>query len=541
MSQPYDQARAGAVPPGVIRAAIALSMLALLIPILWVRVPPVLDYPNHWARLWLLAGGMDRPPLDAIYTTDWSAAWSNIGIDLLAVTLGRVIGADVLAPLLLAAATILPPLSAAVLNRSLFGGWHWWHAGFAVLAWNATLVTGLLNFQIGLGLALLAAAADSRLAYRGVAMRGAVRAAVGLGLAVMHVFAACFYVALLGALALGRGATAGGLLRAPLAAGRDAVLAALPAGLVLIALIVLAPATPGLGAPAEANPIWDAYSFVGKSVALSSAFRTYEAPLDFGFLVALWVAARIASAGAVIRTHGGLMILVPALLLVAVVMPPALGGTLLLDWRFPVMALLAFAAGVRPEAKSARWAGIATALMLGLALARTGWITQVWVMREPDAMAVQRALSHVPPGAAVLPAVARFDGRAAHPVGRHISDMATSWHLPVLGIPGRQVFVPTLFTARGKQPVRVRAPWHEIANGESQPVLLDFLEDFPEGPFWDHWFGYARPWRTRFDYLLVMNADMTGAELGALERLPLILIADEGFARLYRVRRATGD
>lgn len=115
-------------------ACFVLAFAALAVPVALVRMPPLLDYPNHFARIWLLAGGMDDPPLSSIYVTDWSGASTNIGVDLLAATVGRLIGGETLAELLLASALILPPLGAALLNRAVFGGWHWWQVGFALLA-----------------------------------------------------------------------------------------------------------------------------------------------------------------------------------------------------------------------------------------------------------------------------------------------------------------------------------------------------------------------------------------------------------------------
>src|SRR5438105_9966863 len=42
-------------------AAITLS------PVLWVRIPPLIDYPNHLARMWILVHGAEIPELAANY------------------------------------------------------------------------------------------------------------------------------------------------------------------------------------------------------------------------------------------------------------------------------------------------------------------------------------------------------------------------------------------------------------------------------------------------------------------------------------------
>ncbi|MGO7800727.1 hypothetical protein ACC710_38080, partial [Rhizobium ruizarguesonis] len=46
--------------------------------------PPILDYPNHYARIWLLSGGIGDQPFPEIYAVDWNRTFTNVGIDVLA-------------------------------------------------------------------------------------------------------------------------------------------------------------------------------------------------------------------------------------------------------------------------------------------------------------------------------------------------------------------------------------------------------------------------------------------------------------------------
>ena len=45
--------------------------LALVAPFFAVDVPPVLDYPNHLARLYVLAFGASDPVLRTMYAPHW--------------------------------------------------------------------------------------------------------------------------------------------------------------------------------------------------------------------------------------------------------------------------------------------------------------------------------------------------------------------------------------------------------------------------------------------------------------------------------------
>ncbi len=520
-------------------ACIVLALGTLVLPVALTHMPPMLDYPNHFARMWLLAGGVGQAPLDGIYGVDWSAASTNIGIDLLATTLGRLVGGWVLAPLLLGAAVLLPPLGAVLLNRAVFGGWHWWQAGFAVLAWNSTLLAGFLNFQIGLGLALLAAALDPA-ALRQAGPLGAVplRMGLGAGLLVFHPFAAGLYGVLLAGLAFGAEfRPPGGRMGFGRHVWRAAVTAGLGVGLPVACFLLLAPTLPGGHAPAGIYDLWDGFTPVQKAVTLLSAIVTYDLRLDIVAVLLLWAAALLAASGPLLRCHAGLLFSALGLVVLAVFVPSTLGGTGFVDLRFPIMAILTAAACLRPNLRSAR-AGqvLAVALML-LALARTSWIAGIWRERQADVAAVETVLALVPAGAAVLPVEHTGMNGATLPRGRVLAiGLPSYWHLASLAVPLRHAFVPTLFTAPGKQPLRVLPPWAEISVLEGMPAPVHYLHAFVPSPQISYMIGYMAHWRERFDYMLVLNADVPDEDDEA--SVPgLELLADHGFARLYRILR----
>lgn len=519
-------------------ACIVLALGSLVLPVALTHMPPLLDYPNHLARIWLLAGGAGQAPLDRIYAVDWSGASTNVGIDLLAATLGHLVGGWTLASLLLAAAVLLPPLGAVLLNRAVFGGWHWWQAGFAVLAWNSTLLAGFLNFQIGLGLALLAAAVDPA-AVRRIGSLGAVPVRMGLGAAllVFHPFAAVLYGVLLAGLAFGaeRGRPEG----VPL--GRRAWQAAAAVGLSVGApvtcLLLLAPTLPGGHAPAGVYDLWAGFTFANKATTLLSAVATYDLRLDIPVALLLWVAVRLAAPSSLLRCHAGLMFGALGLVALAVLVPSTLGGTAFVDWRFSIMAVLTAAAALRPSLRSARAGQAMAVALMSLALGRTGWIASIWQGRQADVAAVEGVLAFVPAGAAVLPVDHTGTSGARSPSGSTLAaGLPFYWHLPSLAVPLRHAFVPTLFAAPGKQPLRVLAPWAEISVLEGVPAPVHYLHAFVPSPQMSYMVGYMAHWRERFDYVLVLNAQAPNAD-DETSVTGLELLADRGFARIYRILR----
>lgn len=518
---------------------IVLALGALVLPVALTHMPPLLDYPNHLARIWLLAGGADHAPLDAMYAADWSGASTNIGIDVIAATLGRLISGWMLAPLLLAAAVLLPPLGAVLLNRAVFGGWHWWQAGFAVLAWNSTLLAGFLNFQIGLGLALIGAAMDPAIVRRAGPL-GAMPLRMGLAavLLVVHPFAAGFYGVLLAGLAFGGGP----VLRNPAApfwrrAGQAIGTAALSVGLPVACFLLLVPTLPGTHAPAGVYDNWFGYSLSNKLATFLTGFTTYDLRFDALAMLLLMLASRITAADPMLQRHAGLLLASLGLILLALLCPGTLGGTAFLDWRFPIMAVLTAAAALRPAVRTRRAGHVMAVALMLLATGRTGWIAFIWQERQADVVAVEQVLAFVPSGAAVLPVEHNRMDNINPPVGRMLAvGLPTQWHLPSLAVPLRHAFMPTLFTAPGKQPLRVLPPWNDISVLEGMAAPVQYLHHFTPNLRPVYQFGFMAHWRERFDYVLVINAqEPDGDDEASLPELELL--ADRGFARIYRILR----
>ena len=270
---------------------VGAGLLSLLLPSLVVGIPPAADYANHLARMWLIAGGAEEGPLAAFYAVEWSRTWTNVAVDLAAATVGRLVGVERLGPVLLALSFVLPPLGAVLLNRRLFQGWHWWQVLFAGFGWCATALLGFMNFQMGLGVALIGAALDGALERRGrwTAISG--RAAIGAVLVVFHPFDVLFYAALLGGLALGRERVTRSPPRELRRVLRAAATAA-PALTVLVISLLLTPSPPGSEVDALEPVLWHPFSM--RLVILMETFISYGPLFDFPILIVTGGALAIA-------------------------------------------------------------------------------------------------------------------------------------------------------------------------------------------------------------------------------------------------------
>ena len=542
-----DGRTARTTPTRLASVALLASLAALLLPVLVAAIPPIDDYPNHLARIWLLAGGASLPPVSEMYRVSWDTL-TNIGIDLLAAGLGGLLPYDAIGRGFIAAAVVLPPLGGVLLWRAVHGGTHWWQLCFGLLAWSAGLLYGFLNFEIGLGLALLAAAADPALTRRGPLTTALGRALLGALLLLVHLFALVFYAALLAGLALGPDLRAllrrDGLLRA---AGSVLVIAATLAVPALL-LVLLAPSLPGDHAGTSLGSILGDFrtnlaEFVAnpryKVSRVVFGVRGYADWMDGLTLAVLGLPVLASLAFRRLAVHAGLLLMVLALVGLYFVIPQYTAGTYGIDVRFALMAALALPCALRPDLPP-RLAGALAAALLTVSLARTAHVGWIWHARQADSAAVARAVASVPPGAAILPLQHRVRRLTGGPPGRFTIVGAPSYaYLPNLALPWRLAFVPTLFSARGKQPVQVLPPRDDLV--EPDGGVLPSVHALTRPATYARDVGDARylnGWRERFDYALVVNADMPDDDGPFTPPPGLALVADEGFAQLYRIDRA---
>ncbi len=535
------------------RAAVFLALATIAVPFLVAGIPPLADYPNHLARLWLHEGGIAREPVSGMYRFAWDTM-TNIGVDLAARMLAPLLGWEVLGRLLATLAGMLPPIGGALLWARLHGRAHWWQIAFGMLAWSMGLLFGFVNFQIGLGFALLAAAADPALSRLGSAGWGhllvaaAGRATLGLVLMLTHVFAFAFYAALLAGIALGaswRGFLAPGA-RLP-ALSRIAV-AVLPLALAAAILALLSPRLPGSQSGGSLAAIWEdvAYGWSDllgtpwrKPAEALSGLRTYHDGLDALTGLALLAPVVVALATRRLRVHAGMMAATLGLAVLYVLVPSGLLGTAVVDARFAMMATLTLTVALRPDVPAALGRMLRAGL-LAVCLLRTGAIAWIWHARQADVASVARALEPVPPGAAVMP-LKHDSPDETMPLGRVTRLMHTYsfGHLPALALPWRRAFTPMMFSAKGKQPLRVLPPWSEISEPDGGTLGgVALLTDPAEMARTLAEIRYPPLWRERFDFILILNADTRDIH-GPFRPPPgLSLVRDDGFAQLWRIERA---
>jgi hypothetical protein len=501
--------------------------IVLATPFFLVDVPPVLDYPDHLARLFVLTFGSGDPILSTIYAPHWTIV-PNLGIDLVGPPLMRVLPVHVAGKLLLACAAFLPVIGVVCYHRAVFGRVSLWPLMSALVAFNGIFFLGFINFLWGVGLALIAAAAWIRLIDRHPLRAIAVSIPFGIVLFFCHILAVLFFGLLIGArefvgvwrcvpdlrAALQRVATRAGML----------ALVLLPVG-ILYCRSAFAGAPVGL--------VWDEPS--RKLIDLLSPFMTYSQP------VAALTFVGVVGAIIIVWRHSardpGTMMAAIILLAVYVVAPAQMKGGTFIDVRLPTMILLLVFAGLQPSVPG-RIAAVGL-LVAGvtLLLVRTATIAATWFDHRHDLAAFRATIAPLTPGARVLVVTAvpaaTPERLASEPIGRLIPGLfRTDEHMAALMLIERRAFWPFLFADPRQQPIALRAPYAAIAHPLGEPQdFRDLADDKPATPGE----GYLADWPTHFDYVLLLDAGATDAAAFLPNRLAVLTQSD--FAALYQVRR----
>lgn len=507
-------------------AVYAVLTLLALAPLAMVDIPALVDYPNHLARIHVIAGIGTDSALASNYQVVWGAT-PNLAMDLILPPLTRVFSVELLGRLFIAMTMLLLIAGTLVLHRTLHGSIGLWPVAVYLFLYNHLLIMGFLNYLFSVGIALMLFAAWIASARWPAWIRWTLFPPALAALFFAHIFALGIYGVCVGAYEFSR---VWPTLRTEWRSlpRRWAVVAwqFLPAaGLVLATM-------PDSGA---GDFIYG--PFLSKVRAVWSPTLTYIKPIDV--VIFLFVVAVCAGGLATRRLALARAVRLPLCLLTAIaaVIPfwieGAWGITAFMDLRLPLVIALLLVAGLRPGNVSPR---VAVAVICAGAVLMGGRIVDIsseWRKLDRQYAEFRAAARLIEPGAAILPAqkedVPRRDGE------NRFEDVYGN--MPVLAVIDRAAFVPILFTDPDKQPLRASDRRAFLDTGFGAPIEYALLVDAAYGigavqggigmsPFW-------KDWPRHYDYVLTTH-------FGDSENpLPDLLVpAHEGsFFTIYRIVR----
>ncbi len=429
------------LPP---RAA-ALAFLALLavaaLPLFLCDILPLVDYPNHLARMSILARVAQDAILERYYAAQWSAI-PNLAMDALVPPLLGFMPLAAAGKMFVLATFALIAGGPALLHRALTGHWSPWPLLAFLFLYGRLLLWGILNYLFGLGLAFCALAMMAALARRSAALRLIAGTIAALVIYFAHLMAFGVYALML------LGLEAAPFLRAPGTTARRLAIAAATLALPMLAMLA---SGMGGGAILYARP-------VRKLDLLFSTFDLYHRPFDIACFALLLGVLALAFARRWLCFAPALGLPLALLVLAYIAMPTEIAGATGVDRRMPLAIALALCAGTSwgtaaPQLERRLLGG--AALMFALRLAT---VAQSWYASGQEYRPLVAALEALPEGARLAVAA------PAEAVNVQATPLL---HLPVLAAALRDAFVPTIFARAGQQPLALRPPYAALAAATS--------------------------------------------------------------------------
>jgi hypothetical protein len=452
--------------------------IIIVIPFGLVSPMPLSDYPNHVARMHIIAHLADSADLAKYYSVKWEFI-PNLAMDILVPLMIPTLSAEAASLVFAALSMFLLISGVIVLHRKLYGRWSIVpFAGFLFL-YNRHFLWGFLNYLFAVGLGLWLLAAHIHLRHRSATFRIVLFSALAVVLMISHLHAFASYAILVGGYELSLAWR--NRKDHPI---RDLIIAAAQFVLPVILFLKLSSTTDRAGEFKWGSPMDKVYG-------LLDMVNNYSLPLDIATFLIL---AGLVAIGLLTRRfsiHRDLRLPLILLVIVYLALPRLMFASFGADRRLLVMvAMIAVAAmDVRIDRLFMRKAligGIALLFLVRMSVIGVNWVHAKRVY-EP----ILSAIAQLPKGARV--AVICGDNifpYLGNPPLDHVANMA---------VISKDAYLNTLFAEPGKQILHV-------VYGSSTPFAVDPSQTFRMEK---SEVGKANPFPdvplARFDYLLLIN------------------------------------
>jgi len=425
----------------------ALLLGLSAVPLFLTVLPPLLDYPNHLARMSLL------PQLpDAMLRRFYVVAWAplpNLAMDGVIPWLAAVMPLAWAGKLFILLTFALLAGGAAVLHRALFGVWSAWSLLAFLLLYSRLLLWGFTGYLFGCGLALTAFAAWIPLRQRHWSQSIVLGCIFATAIYLAHLLAFGLYAVTVAAYEWGEIWRR----RPPIA---HAVRALAIGGAPFIPALALLARNSSSGRILYANPL-------RKIDLLFSVFDDYSRPFDVACFVLAVLAIGLAFQRRWLRLAPEMALPLIALVIAYLAMPTQLFTAAGADRRIPLMIFLVLVAGsawAAPRHVTERFLAAAGVMFL----LRLGIVAFVWHDSGRLYAELMPGFERLPKGSCLAVA---FDGRGIEVQKTPLTHFAT------LAVVRRDAFVTTIFAYPDQQPIRLTPAAQGLADRLSAQALWD--------------------------------------------------------------------
>ena len=505
-------------------AAIYLALLFIaLIPLGLVSIPPLYDYPNHLARMYILLHGAESEVLQRFYRVNWTPI-PNLAMDLLVPSFAAVMPLDLAGRVFVGLTYMLITSGTAALHYVLHGRITLWPLLVFLFLYNLIFLAGMMNYLFGVGVFLWAFAAWIYLRERSFRLRLSVSSGLALVLYFSHLSALGLYGLTVVGYEFWRWRENTEAYRA-----RDGLAAAVPFLLPAFVFVFLSP----IAGMASYTGYERLPTVIGQKIgALFGVTRSYNLLFDSA---TLWILACIFVFGLIARK----LKVAPAarwplgLFVVAyAVMPSSLFSSAVADLRLTVALAALWVAGTSLSMRGVFWERCLAMGLFAVFVVRIAVVAAHWQSADTVYAEYATAFAEMGEGSRLLPAYAGRPSGLKSWFDPPIAEIAS------LAVITRSAFVPTIFASPRSQPITVVA--------ENRPPR-------PLGPLLFDWIVGKKPrlalhhirstrsanieyvrsnWLT-YDYLLLLNTENSDNPMPSV----LTRVYDGTIFHLYKIRR----
>jgi hypothetical protein len=482
-------------------AVIFLVAGIALVPIWGTPNLPLVDYPNHLARMHILAQDGSSESLNHFYRVDWKIL-PNLAMDFVTPPLARVIGVEAAGKAFLSITFLVILFGVVVLNYSIHGQHSAWPFLSVILLYNQSFLWGFVNYIFGTGIAFLLAAGWIRLRTRKIAWL--VFPVAALALFFLHAVAFGVYLIIVAGYEVGILLDDGFKWREVLRRGGQLVTHALPA------LMILFFASPTGEGAKYTSPFFDQLWL--KISSLPLIISNYDSFVDFKLtFLPLVVFSFFGLVTGAIKINRHMVAPLLFMGFTYIALPKILMSSWYAWDRFMLPLFMIFIAStnwcIRRQSTK-----IVLGCLVGVMFVGRLWVLwSAWQSMDREFSSIREVAARIPRGASLY----TLDGcQGKHALYRR--------HLAAMAIIDRDAFVPTLFANPMQQPVSFSPDALSLMGGKPMQAPACFK-------------GEKQEWALaeRYDYVLLIDVNPASETLPT--KLDLVMVSN--YAKLYRVAR----
>ena len=493
-----------------------LVIAMILLPLFYTLIPPLEDYPNHLARMFVLAQIPGNEVLSRFYEVAW-APIPNLIMDITVPPLVHWVGVYIAGRVFIGLTLLLMLLGPMLLHRTLYKNWSAWPLVGGLFVYNGFLFIGLMNYLFGVGVAVMGLASWIGMTQRSFVFKVLVSLAFCALLYVSHLVALGVYGLAIASFEIWR-----------LLSSRE--LRVLP-WLISVAALAL-PFLPFVDILMH-SPTWQLASVYdwesqGKLEAIQTFLSVYSDLTDMPLLVLIGITIAMAIRRKLVRFHPAGLVIATVLSITFLLMPRQAFGSWMADQRLVVAIFFVTLGFISIDLHKLENQNFFFAMCLATIAFRVVDVSVNWSSISEPLLELKSSLHFMPKGSRLL--VTQVDN-----FGNGQIDAALS-HAPNLAVIERSALVSRLFIVEGKQILHARTDYREHVDVEDSdtPAISQVIVSATTKPDPDAKPKYWNGWTDFYDYLIVLGTDPEESVNPAPDLLQIVH-SGHGFD-LYRIK-----